>query len=115
MAVRDCHDLAPFATACWTNAIGPFGFAKETSIKASSSPSSPRANRSSCSVGRGSRAFVSRMMSFRLCLKIPIDAAPFPYRTCASEAPNMSLGLATCKILIGRSFGLRGDPSEPLA
>ncbi|WP_263366248.1 hypothetical protein [Edaphobacter bradus] len=25
MAVRDCHDLAPFATACWTNAIAPFG------------------------------------------------------------------------------------------
>jgi hypothetical protein len=24
MAVRDCHDLAPFAAACWTNAIAPF-------------------------------------------------------------------------------------------
>ena len=25
MAVRDCHDLAPFAAACWTNEIAPFG------------------------------------------------------------------------------------------
>jgi hypothetical protein len=28
MAVRDCHDLAPFAAACWTNSTAPF-FAPE--------------------------------------------------------------------------------------
>jgi hypothetical protein len=48
MAVRDCHDLAPFAAARWTNAIAPlFAPAKEASTNASSKPSSPRASRSS--------------------------------------------------------------------
>ncbi len=48
MAVRDCHDLAPFAAACWTNAIAPlFAPAKEASMNVSSNPSSPRASRSS--------------------------------------------------------------------
>jgi hypothetical protein len=53
MAVRDCHDLAPFTAACWTNAIAPF-FApmKEASMKVSSKPSSPRASRSSHSAQR---------------------------------------------------------------
>ena len=48
MAVRNCHDLAPFAAACWTNTIAPFlAPAKEASMKVSSSPSAPRASRSS--------------------------------------------------------------------
>src|SRR6266567_2589627 len=48
MAVRDCHDLGPFAAACWTNAIAPFfAPAKVASTNASSKPSSPRASRSS--------------------------------------------------------------------
>ena len=24
MAVRNCHDLGPFAAACWTNSTAPF-------------------------------------------------------------------------------------------
>ncbi len=48
MAVRDCHDLAPFAAARWTNAIAPFlAPINEASMKVSSSPSRPRASRSS--------------------------------------------------------------------
>jgi len=48
MAVRDCHDLAPFAAARWTNAIAPlFAPMNEASTKVSSNPSSPRASRSS--------------------------------------------------------------------
>ena len=48
MAVRDCHDLAPFAAARWTNAITPlFAPMNEASMNVSSSPSSPRASRSS--------------------------------------------------------------------
>ena len=48
MAVRDCHDLAPFAAACWTNSTAPF-FApeKEASINVSARSKSPRASRSS--------------------------------------------------------------------
>jgi hypothetical protein len=43
MAVRDCHDLAPFAAACWTNSTAPF-FApeKEASINVSVRSKSPR-------------------------------------------------------------------------
>src|SRR3989442_5522721 len=53
MAVRDCHDLAPFAAARWTNAIAPFlAPMNEASMKVSSSPSWPRANRSSQSAHR---------------------------------------------------------------
>ena|SRR5215472_384754 len=52
-AVADCHDLAPFAAERWTNVIAPF-FAptKEASMKVSSSPSAPRARRSSHSAHR---------------------------------------------------------------
>src|ERR1700757_3234636 len=48
MAVCDCHELAPFSDERSTNAIAPF-FApmKEASIKVSSRPSCPRANKSS--------------------------------------------------------------------
>jgi len=53
MAVCDCHELAPFADERSTNVIAPF-FApmKEASIKASSSPSCPRASKSSASAHR---------------------------------------------------------------
>jgi hypothetical protein len=48
MAVRDCHELATFAAARWTNAIAPvFAPMNEASTKVSSNPSSPRASRSS--------------------------------------------------------------------
>ena len=48
MAVCDCHDLAPFAAACWTNAITPlFAPLKEASTHVSSNPNCPRASRSS--------------------------------------------------------------------
>ena len=53
MAVCDCHELAPFADERSTNAIAPF-FApmKEASINPSSSPSCPRANKSSAKAQR---------------------------------------------------------------
>lgn len=53
MAVRDCHELAPFADERSTNAIAPF-FApiKEASMKASSTSNWPRANRSSANAHR---------------------------------------------------------------
>lgn len=53
MAVCDCHELGPFADERSTNAIAPF-FApmKEASINPSSSPSFPRANKSSASSQR---------------------------------------------------------------
>ena len=53
MAVRDCHELGPFADERSTNAIAPF-FApiKEASIKASSRSNWPRANRSSANAHR---------------------------------------------------------------
>lgn len=53
MAVCHCHELGPFADERSTNAIAPF-FApmKEASIKASSNPSCPRANKSSASAQR---------------------------------------------------------------
>src|SRR5579859_7487878 len=53
MAVCDCHELAPFADERSTNAIAPF-FApiKEASIKLSSRPSCPRANKSSANAQR---------------------------------------------------------------
>lgn len=53
MAVCDCHELGPFADERSTNAIAPF-FApmKEASIKVSSRPSCPRANKSSANAQR---------------------------------------------------------------
>lgn len=53
MAVCNCHELAPFADERATNTIAPF-FApmKEASIKASSRPNWPRANRSSANAHR---------------------------------------------------------------
>src|SRR5205823_3497514 len=48
MAVRDCHDLAPFAAARWTKSVAPlFAPMNEASMKVSSNPSCPRASRSS--------------------------------------------------------------------
>ena len=48
MAVRDCHDLAPFAAACWTNSTAPFlAPLKEASINVSPRSNWPRASRSS--------------------------------------------------------------------
>ena len=48
MAVRDCHDLGPFAAACWTNCTAPFlAPLKEASINVSARSSWPRARRSS--------------------------------------------------------------------
>lgn len=53
MAVCDCHELGPFADERSTNAIAPFfALMKEASINVSSSPSCPRANKSSASAQR---------------------------------------------------------------
>src|SRR6202049_1568572 len=47
-AVRNCHDLGPFAAACWTNRTAPFfALLKEASMKVSDKSNCPRANRSS--------------------------------------------------------------------
>ena len=43
MAVRNCHDLGPFASLCWTNATAPlFALAKVPSMKASLRSIPPR-------------------------------------------------------------------------
>jgi len=53
MAVCDCHELGPFADERSTNSIAPFfALMKEASIKVSSSPSCPRATKSSASAHR---------------------------------------------------------------
>jgi hypothetical protein len=53
MAVCDCHEFGPFADERSTNAIAPFfALMKEASINVSSSPSCPRANKSSASAQR---------------------------------------------------------------
>ncbi len=50
-AVRNCHDLGPFAAACWTNCTAPFlAPLKEASMKVSAKSNCPRANRSSARV-----------------------------------------------------------------
>src|SRR5712691_3921955 len=47
-AVRDCHDLGPFAAACWTNCTAPFfALLKEASMKVSDKSNCPRASKSS--------------------------------------------------------------------
>ena len=48
MALRNCHDLGPFAAACWTNRTAPFlAPLNEASMKVSAKSSCPRASRSS--------------------------------------------------------------------
>jgi hypothetical protein len=50
-AVRNCHDLGPFAAACWTNCTAPFlAPLNEASMKVSAKSNCPRANRSSARV-----------------------------------------------------------------
>src|SRR5271166_3171401 len=50
MALRNCHDLAPFAAACWTNSTAPFfAPAKVASMNVSARSTWPRASRSSAS------------------------------------------------------------------
>ena len=47
-AVRDCHDLGPFAAARWTNCTAPFfALLKEASMKVSDKSNCPRASKSS--------------------------------------------------------------------
>jgi hypothetical protein len=47
MAVRNCHDLGPFAAACWTNSTAPFlALVKEASINVSARSKPPRAIKS---------------------------------------------------------------------
>ena len=54
MAVRNCHDLGPFAAACWTNCTAPFfAPAKVASINVSPKSNCPRANRSSAKARNG--------------------------------------------------------------
>jgi len=49
-AVRNCHDLGPFAAACWTNRTAPFfALLNEASMKVSDKSNCPRASRSSAS------------------------------------------------------------------
>ncbi len=46
MALRNCHDLGPFAAACWTNCTAPFfAPAKVASMKVSAKSNCPRASR----------------------------------------------------------------------
>jgi hypothetical protein len=48
MAVCNCHDLGPFAAACWTNSSAPFfAPAKVASMKLSAKSNCPRASKSS--------------------------------------------------------------------
>ena len=48
MALRNCHDLGPFAAACWTNCTAPFfAPAKVASMNVSAKSNCPRASRSS--------------------------------------------------------------------
>src|SRR5258708_12777044 len=45
-AVRDCHDLGPFAAACWTNCTAPFfALLKEPSMRVSDNANSPPASK----------------------------------------------------------------------
>jgi hypothetical protein len=60
MALRNCHDLGPFAAACWTNRTAPFfAPAKVASINVSARSSWPRASRSSASTRNASTSVPS--------------------------------------------------------
>src|ERR1017187_681451 len=77
MAVRDCHDLAPFAAARRTNAIAPlFAPMNEASTKLSSSPSSPRASKASQSAHK----MPSRTPDCTPCWKRRWQVEDGPYR-----------------------------------
>ena len=77
MAVRDCHDLAPFAAARWANAIAPlFAPMNEASTKLSSSPSSPRASKASQSAHK----MPPRTPDRTPCWKRPWQVEDGPYR-----------------------------------
>jgi len=66
MAVRNCHDLGPFAAACWTNSTAPFfAPAKVASIKVSAKSNCPRASRSRARV----RSISTRTPSRTHCWK----------------------------------------------
>jgi hypothetical protein len=66
MAVRNCHDLAPFAAACWTNCTAPFlALLNEASMKVSAKSNCPRASRSSASVRKTWTSVPSRTQRWK--------------------------------------------------
>src|SRR5260370_5481374 len=65
-AVRDCHDLGPFAAACWTNCTAPFfALLKEAAMKVSDKSNCPPASRSSASMRKTWTSVPSRTQRWK--------------------------------------------------